>query len=56
MSEPVLEAQHCFVIDGYMVCNWKWLNGKPTYTKSGKRWRWFVGFRGKQKEAKPDRK
>ena len=53
MSELVLEAQHCYVKDGYMFCNWKWHKGEPLYTKSGKKWRWFVGFREKQKETAP---
>lgn len=47
------EPQHCFVnAEGYMICNWKYINGEPRRTKSGKCWKWFVGYRpGKQKET-----
>jgi len=55
MSETA-ETQHCYTIDGWMICNWKWYKGKPLYTKSGKNWKWFVGknkLRRKQKETEP---
>lgn len=41
MNEP----QKCFVNeDGYRLCNYVFKNGIPTYTKSGKWWKWFVGM------------
>lgn len=41
----ILEDQVCYVNrDGYMLCNYIFRNGNAIYTKSGKRWRWFVGI------------
>ena len=38
------EPQKCFVDEnGYKLCNYVIRNGVPTYTRSGKWWRWFVG-------------
>lgn len=40
------EPQICFVnSEGFMLCNYIMRAGVPTYTKSGKWWAWFVGFK-----------
>lgn len=51
-DDKTLEAQHCFVSNGYMFCNWKRIKGIPTKTKSGKYWKWFVGWKPKVTEEK----